>query len=682
MTTSRRLGRLIAATTTASLTLALTPAAFAQETVEFSVSNITDFHGYLEYEDYNGYLGAALLAGLNNQINGDENVFTTSGDNVGGSNFVSAISNDTYTLQALNAAGVDVSAVGNHEFDQGQDDLLGRIAPASDYPILGANVYRNGERILPAHDIQERNGVRIAFVGTVTPQTAAKVAPSAIEGIEFRDPVAETNQVARELIDGDRADVVIALMHDDAASLAAGFDTDYVDAVFGGDSHIVYQAENPIVALQSGEYGKVLTDVDFTFDPATGEVTVAEITQYDLAAAEATGATPDATVAGIVAEAQTQADVLGAEQVATLANSFSRGNDYGLDQNGNPTTGNNRGSESTLNHLIAEAGRASMADFLGEDVDLGFMNAGGVRQDLPAGEVTYRDVFNIQPFGNGIAVGNLTGADILLALEQQWKDPAGSRPRLALGFSDGFTYSYDPTAPQGERVIEATLHGEPIDPARTYSVAMSSFLFDGGDGFDAFTNVTDYRDVGYKDVTALADYLEANPAVEPRGAQGDVGVTIDGTLAAGETITLDLTSLNYSTESEPQATTATVTLGTATGTANIDTRFTPEFDRYNEHGTATIELTIPEGLTGTQNIVITTDTGTEVTVPVVLDGSETGADDDGSSDGSSVGSSAFGIVAILAAVAGILGGVQFFAPELFAGVSTQIQAQIDALLTP
>ncbi|WIM73556.1 5'-nucleotidase [Corynebacterium suedekumii] len=123
---------------------------------------------------------------------------------------------------------------------------------------------------------------------------------------------------------------------------------------------------------------------------------------------------------------------------------------------------------------MAEAGRASMADFLGEDVDLGFMNAGGVRQDLPAGEVTYRDVFNIQPFGNGIAVGKLTGADILLALEQQWKDAAASRPRLALGFSDGFSYSYDPTAPQGERVIEATLHGEAIDPARTYSVAMSS----------------------------------------------------------------------------------------------------------------------------------------------------------------------------------------------------------------
>ena len=681
MNKSRRLGHLIAATTTASVALTLAPAALAQETVEFSVSNITDFHGYLEFDDYNGYLGAALLAGLNNQINGDENVFTTSGDNVGGSNFVSAISNDEYTLQALNAAGVDVSAVGNHEFDQGQDDLRNRIVPASDYPILGANVYRNGERILPAHDFQEHNGVRVAFVGTVTPQTANKVAPSAIEGVEFRDPVAETNQVARELIDGDQADVVIALMHDDAASLAAGFDTNYVDAVFGGDSHVVHAAQTPIIAAQSGEYGTILTDIDFTFNLTTREITTAEITQYDLAAAQATGATPDATVAAIVDQARTQADVLGAEQVATLANSFSRGNDYGLDQNGNPTTGNNRGSESTLNHLIAEAGRASMADFLGEDVDLGFMNAGGVRQDLPAGEVTYRDVFNIQPFGNGIAVGKLTGADILLALEQQWKDPAASRPRLALGFSDGFSYSYDPTAPQGERVIEATLHGEAIDPARTYSVAMSSFLFDGGDGFDAFTNVTDYRDVGYKDVTALADYLEANPAVEPRGAQGDVGVTIDGTLAAGETVTLNLTSLNYSTETEPQAATVTATLGDATGTADIDTRFTPEFDRYNEHGTATVELTIPEGLTGTQQIVITTDTGTEVTVPVTIDGTDAGTGDD-DSDGSSTGSSAVGIVAILAAVAGILGGVQFFAPELFAGVTSQIEAQINALLNP
>ena len=125
----------------------------------------------------------------------------------------------------------------------------------------------------------------------------------------------------------------------------------------------------------------------------------------------------------------------------------------------------------------------------------------------------------------------------------------------------------------------------------------------------------------------------------------------------------------------------TATLGHATGTADIDTRFTPEFDRYNEHGTATVELTIPEGLTGTQQIVITTDTGTEVTVPVTIDGTDAGTGDD-DSDGSSTGSSAVGIVAIVAAVAGILGGVQFFAPELFAGVTSQIEAQINALLNP
>lgn len=189
----RRFGRFLAATTTAALALSLAPAALAQDnTVEFSVSNITDFHGRLAEDDYNKEMGAALIAGLNNTINGDENVFTTSGDNVGGSAFISAITDDEYTIDFLNAAGVEASAVGNHEFDQGQDDLLNRIIPNSDFPILGANVYQaDGNRLLDASTVIEKNGVKIGFVGTVATTTADKVSPAGIAGLEFRDPVAE-----------------------------------------------------------------------------------------------------------------------------------------------------------------------------------------------------------------------------------------------------------------------------------------------------------------------------------------------------------------------------------------------------------------------------------------------------------------------------------------------------------
>ena len=607
----RRFGRFLAATTTTALAVTLAPAVTAQDTtVEFSVSNITDFHGRLEQDSYNREMGAALLTGLNNQINGEENVFTTSGDNVGGSAFISAITDDEYTIDFLNAAGVGASAVGNHEFDQGQDDLMDRIVPNSEFPILGANGYKeDGTHLLPPSTVIEKNGVKIGFVGTVATSTVQKVSPSAVAGLDFRDPVAETNTEAQRLKDSGEADVVIALFHEDAARYVDGFDEDYVDFLFGGDSHQQYAvADAALPYAQSLEYGKVLTDVDFTFNTTTESIESVTIEQYDLAAAEAAGATPDATVAAIVTEAKAQADVIGAEIIATIDNSFYRGSNH------DAATGSNRGVESTLNHLIAEAQRDSLSNLIDQEIQIGFMNAGGVRADLPAGDVSYADVVTIQPFGNEVSVATLSGQAILDTLERQWKT-VGDRPRLALGVSEGFTYTYDPSAPQGERIIDARLHGEPIDPAANYTVAASTFLFEGGDELINPDDVRDILLVGYMDTQALIDYLKNNESVEPRLKQSDFAVTlVAGELVAGETITLELASLNYSSPGEPIAENVTVKLGTSEVTAAIDNDFSQVTTGLGEHGTATVELVVPEGEWTLADLVITTD-AKQVTVP-------------------------------------------------------------------
>ena len=573
-------------------------------------------------------MGAALLTGLNNQINGEENVFTTSGDNVGGSAFISAITNDEYTIDFLNAAGVGASAVGNHEFDQGQDDLIERIIPNSEFPILGANVYKeDGTRLLPPSTVIEKNGVKIGFVGSVATSTVQKVSPSAVAGLDFRDPVAETNTEAQRLKDSGEADVVIALFHEDAARYVDGFDEDYVDFLFGGDSHQQYAvADAALPYAQSLEYGKVLTDVDFTFNTDTRTIESIDITQYDLAAAEAAGATEDAEVAAIVAEAKAQADVIGAEIIATIDNSFYRGSNH------DAATGSNRGVESTLNHLIAEAQRDSLSKLIDQDIQIGFMNAGGVRADLPAGDVSYADVVTIQPFGNEVSMASMSGQAILDTLENQWKTE-GDRPRLALGVSEGFTYTYDPSAPQGERIIDARLHGEPIDPAADYTVAASTFLFEGGDELINPDDVRDILLVGYMDTQALIDYLKNNESVEPRLKQSDFAVTLAaGELVAGETITLELASLNYSSPGEPIAENVTVKLGTSEVTAVIDNDFSQVTTGLGEHGTATVELVVPEGEWTLADLVITTD-AKQVTVPTPP------ADGSANSSLSSVGSS-------------------------------------------
>ena len=378
-------------------------------------------------------MGAALLQSLIKKVNeGQEYALTSSGDNVGGSAYISAISEDEYTMDVLNAMGLDASAVGNHEFDKGVDDLQDRLEPHSDFPILGANVLEDGKPILDASTVQEIGGVKVGFVGTVTQNTEFKVAPAQIPGVTFTDPVEATNEEAKRLKESGEADVVIALFHEDAQQFADKFSTD-VDALFGGDTHQKAQGEVaregalPLQWAQGHEYGKLLNDLDITFDTTAKKVTDIKMKQYD--ATDAASLSEDAEIAAIVDEAAAKAEVLGAEVVGTMPDALFRGSDEGKEP------GSNRGVESTLNNFIAQAQRDSVAKAVGKDIDLGVMNAGGVRADLPAGEVTYKDVFTVQPFGNSVAYGKVSGADLIKALENQWQDGA-SRPRLAMGLSD------------------------------------------------------------------------------------------------------------------------------------------------------------------------------------------------------------------------------------------------------
>lgn len=679
-------GAATAAVTASALVICLAPNAVAQtdSTVEFSVSNITDFHGHLEQvsEDDGSVTeaGAATLAGMVDQFRAadvDGHIHTTSGDNVGGSAFTSALLNDEPTLDALNAMGVGVSAVGNHEFDQGYNDLIDRIVPGSDYPILGANVSVEDDRdALEPYKIQtikdeNDNSVDVAFIGTVTQNTANKVSPSAVEGISFDDPWGVTNQLAAELSDGvaeegnDEADVVIALMHEGTAPEQFN---EHVDVVFAGDTHQAddeWEGESPVV-LQMLEYGKLMANVTFSYNTETDEVDIQPVVYTADEMVEQ--AAPNAEVQAIVDGAVAQAEVEGAEVVAELEHTFTRG------VRGDEGAGSNRGVESTLNNLIAEAQRAYMDQNSPADVtvDLGLMNAGGVREDLVAGEVTYQEAFNVQPFGNDLMYGTLTGADIIQALEQQWKNPEDERPRLALGVSDNFSYTYDQNAPQGERIIQATINGEPLVPDANYTVAASTFLFEGGDGFTALQNVQNPQNAGVVDVTAFIDYLANTENIEPRWSQGAIGVSVvDGELTAGETVKIELESLAYTVDQT--ATEVTVQVGSQSITVPIDLTVVDE--GYGSTGQATVEITVPEDFVGDESdIVVTTDAGAP-------EEPEEPNDNSGSIDGSSEAGPLAAVIAAVAAIAGALGLANIFSGgELLADIQANIQREIDRFL--
>lgn len=678
----RRAGSLIAATTTTAVVLTAVPFAGAAEAdqVKISVANITDFHGRLEAnvqtdkktgkaDPKKSEMGAANVAGIMNYLRGQNpnTIVTSSGDNQGGSAFISAISEDKYTMEFLNAIGTAGSAVGNHEFDKGYSDLKDRIVPGTNDKQLGANVFLADKetRELKPYEIVEVDGVKVALVGTTSNLTVSKSSPAHVEGLVFTDSAAQVNKEAERLKKSGEADVVIALIHDPAAESAAKLDRKYVDFVFGGDSHIrdLDQAARPFYA-QSYEYGKVVTDIDFTYDKQTREIVDLKAKQFDILDVEELGIEPDAQVAGIVRQAKAESDVLGQEVVATLNADFKRGSNPG----GAP--GTNRGTESTANNMIAQSAVAALANFLDQKIDFGIMNAGGVRDDLEAGEVTYKQAFSVQPFGNNIAVATVSGAAIKEMLENQWQTDeqaaASGRPRLDLGLSDNVSYTYNPDAPRGERILSITIDGEEVDPDKDYTVAGSTFLFDGGDNFLDKSKFRDRNDVGYNDLQAFIDYLKSGKA-EVRKGQKDVGVVLpEGGLKAGAKNEIQLTSLSYSSEGEPQAKTVTAKIGDTTVTADVDNAVTDADKGYGEQGRATVTIELPEDVYKDENLVITTDAGTEISMPVEIEGgTERPANQGEANGGSSISAGAL-VLGILSLVG--LGSILaiVFGPQLHA----------------
>lgn len=629
----RRAGALIAATTTTAVVLTAAPfvAAAEADQVTINVANITDFHGRLEYNEYNKEMGAANVAGIMNYIRSKNpnTIVTNSGDNQGGSAFISAISDDKYTMDFVNAIGTDGTAVGNHEFDKGYQDLIERIIPGTNDKQIGANIFKeDGTREVKPYIIVERDGVKIALVGTTSNLTVAKSNPENVKGLDIRDSALQVNEEAKKIKDNGEADVVIALIHDPAKEASEKLDKDYVDFVFGGDSHIQdMNVDADVPYFQSYEYGKIVTDLAFTFDKETKDIVSHSAEQYDITDLEKLGITPDEEVEALVAEAKAEADKLGEKVVAEVGATFKRGSNPG------DKPGTNRGTESTANNMIAESALIALEKFLGEDIDLGVMNAGGVRDDLVKGEVSYKEAFSVQPFSNSIDVASLTGAAIKEALENQWQTPEAAeksgRPRLDMGLSDNVSYTYNPDAPRGERITSISIDGKPMEMDKKYRVAASSFLFDGGDNFIAPDNVTERNTVGYNDLQAFVDYLESG-AAKIRTGQKDVGVVLpEGGLKAGQKNTIELTSLSYSSEGEPMAKTASVKLGEATAEAEVDNEVTDADKGFGEQGRAKVELEIPAEAAGEQTLEITTDKGTKVSLPVTVAQADKPAEDDG-----------------------------------------------------
>lgn len=559
--------RLLASATALALgasVLAATPAR-AADPVEIQLLGINDFHGRIWSSSDPVQLAGRLVAKVNQLRDGNPNtVFLSSGDNIGASTFESFIGDDNPTIDVLNAGGLEVSAVGNHEFDQGLAALLDRIPtdlggiedPATDlhktaFPYLGANVYlkADGKPALPEYTVIEKGGIKLGFVGVVTEETSTLVSPSGIALVRFGSPLEAVNRVAAQLSDGNaangEADVVITLVHDGSSStdcdaikneqthfgdLVRGASNN-VDVIFSAHTHMNYNCViNGRPVVQGASYATHLAQVRIGVDPdsktvqwATGDVIPVNVKTGD--PAEFPTLTPDPDIVDIVTNAVAEADVIGAKQVGSISADITRAFLPG-------TTTEDRSSESSLGSLVADMqlwATSESPNYGGTPTVIAFMNPGGLRADLKYGadgKVTYKQAAVVQPFANTLVTMTLTGAQIRKVLEEQWQPAGSTRPLLRLGISKGLSYTYLVDAERYSHVVDITFNGQPLDETKSYRVVVNSFLASGGDNFTTLSAGTDKLDSGQVDLQAAVDYFAAHQLVDPPALGRSVPVEV------------------------------------------------------------------------------------------------------------------------------------------------------------
>jgi len=534
--------------------------------VEVQILAINDFHGNLEPPNLTVPAsdapvpagGAAYLASALKQLRTPTSVTVAAGDLIGASPISSALFLDEPTIKALNLAGLELASVGNHEFDKGVAELkrmqqggcekYTRRQPCAIEPFAGAGfqylaanvVGLSGQTLFPGTAIKQAGGVRIGFIGMTLKETATLVSPSGVAGLNFTDEAATANALVPGL-KAAGADTIVLLIHQ-GASIQGRYDDPScpglagdvlpilakldpaVQLVVSGHTHNAYICRVPgpggtsRLLTSAGKYGALVTDIRLTFDRPGGTLTggkgefvivqgepiqTARLTAPLVRAHRVFPADPE--VAALVARYRKAASGAANRPVGRLAGPAMKGGDD---------------VESQAAGLVSDGMLFAARDPARGSADFALMNNGGARTDLlPAadGTVTFGQIFAMQPFANNVVTKSYTGAEIKAVLEQQFNSGRNSvaQPNL-LTPSANFRFSYDKSKPAGERIVAMALNGQPIDPVKTYRVAINNFLASGGDNFTLLAAGGDPVDAGL-DLDATEAYLATNPPVPVLG---------------------------------------------------------------------------------------------------------------------------------------------------------------------
>ncbi|SDP26873.1 5'-nucleotidase / UDP-sugar diphosphatase [Rhodoferax sp. OV413] len=513
------------------------------KTYNITILHTNDHHGHF-WKNSDGEYGLSAQKTVVDQVRAEVtaaggSVLLLSGGDINTGVPESDLQDAVPDFKGMNLLGFDAMAVGNHEFDKPRV-VLKMQRDLATFPMLSANIYDNGQRMFAPYKIFNVGGVRVGVMGLTTEDTYKMVHPDNVKGVEFRSVIAEANKVVPEL--RSKADVVIAATHmghytnGNHGTQAEG-DVEMARAVKGIDLVVGGHSQNPVCMkaenvrddayvpgtacapdrqngtwiVQAHEWGKYVGRADFSYRNGEFKLVKYALIPINL---KKTVKTDDGKTAKVV---YTTEIAENKEMLALLTPYQNIGQEkLGI------TVGSSdvriEGDRSVIRAQPAAMGvlvGLSMMDKT--KADFSVVNAGGVRDSLPAGPLTYKDVLKVQPFGNTIATVDLTGAEVM--------DYLNAVAKMSVGSGAFSQFAGVQLVITGGVVSNARIRGAAVDPTKTYRLVINNFQAVGGDGYPKMLAHKTYVDTGFVDADVLRSFITSrSPLKAADFAPGDAVV--------------------------------------------------------------------------------------------------------------------------------------------------------------
>lgn len=484
----------------------------AEDGTEITIVHTNDTHSRIDEGKYAG-MGFAKIATKVEELRAENPnlLLLDAGDTFHGQTIATLVEGESI-VKIMNEMGYDAMSAGNHDFNYGQERLL-ELAEMSDFPVMGGNVKKGGEALLDEYIIKEVDGVKVGIFGLSTPETTYKTHPLNVAGLTFEDPAVQAQKMV-DMLEG-QVDVIVALGHlgvDESStytSEAVINSVDGIDLFIDGHSHTTLEGGKMVgdtLLVQTGEYDKNLGIVKLVVKDGAVTATASLFTKD-----EAAEITPNAAVVAVIDEVKAANEVITSVKVGATSVTLDG------------ERGQVRAGETNLGNLIADA----MIDVTGADI--AFTNGGGIRASINPGDVTKGDIITVLPFGNYVVTKEMSGADIVAALEHgidSYPETKGAFPHVA-----GMKVEFDPNQPAGSRVVKVMVGSKALDPNAMYTFATNDFLAFGGDGYQMFADDAIVGEFDGLDEVLIEYMAKVDPAT----------VKVEGRMMAYEVKTVDVT---------------------------------------------------------------------------------------------------------------------------------------------